>query len=139
MIRRNVWRFVLRAGMSSTLAVAAILSAPAAANAGNMNGVCESGEFCVWFYAGYTGPIADMEFNEPNYSGKTFYNSTTSRNDNVRSAKENAFTSVACMYENANYSGHIIFTNMTSSVSDFGSWNDKASSSRFIYTSVLCN
>ncbi|MEV4662512.1 peptidase inhibitor family I36 protein [Micromonospora echinofusca] len=113
--------------------------APPAAHAGNMNGVCESGEFCVWFYAGYSGAIADMAYNEPNYSGKTFYNSSTSRNDNVRSAKEKAVTSVACMYENANYSGHIIFNNMLSEQSDFGVWNDKASSSRFIYTSVICS
>ncbi|MEU6074896.1 peptidase inhibitor family I36 protein [Micromonospora sp. NPDC047074] len=112
--------------------------APGAAHAGNMDGVCDSGELCVWFYAGYSGPIADMAYNEPNYAGKTFYNSSTSRENNVRSAKERAFTSVACMYENANYGGHIIFNNMVSEQSDFGSWNDKASSSRFIYTNVIC-
>ncbi len=108
-------------------AVAAFSGAQPAA-AGNMNGVCEAGEFCAYFLTSFGGAVADMEYNEPNFQGKTFANSAIARNDNVRSGKDRGRTYTGCLYTASNYSGSVVNGGVATQWTTFGGLNDTASS-----------
>lgn len=116
--------------LAGSLTAAFLGAQPASAT--NMNGVCEAGEFCAYYLTNFNGAIADMEFNEANFQGKTFANSSISRNDNIRSGKDRGRVYTPCLYTASNYSGSVVNTGQTvNEWSTFGSLNDTASSLRW--------
>lgn len=135
---KTLGKHAISALTSASLGTLLIIAGPQPASAGNMNGVCESGEFCLYFNENYGGPLADMEFNEPNFQGKTFANSNVSRNDNSRSGKDRGFTANGCIYRAANYSGGLINTGVMNDWPSFGTANDTASSLRWDYVNLWC-
>ena len=49
------------------------------------NGVCESGELCLYYLTNYTPPIFDLYVSDSNFAGEYFPGTTTRADSNTRS------------------------------------------------------
>ncbi len=94
------------AALASAFALATgliVAGAPAASAAGK-DGVCQSGELCLYYNSNYGGRIFDLYVNDSNFSGDVFPGTTTSANNNTASYF-NADTYTWYVYTGANRSG----------------------------------
>ena len=66
------------------------------------NGVCESGEFCLYYLANYGGPIFDLFFSDNDFSDDYFPTAPSIRvNDNTESFwNRDTYTWYACVSPN---------------------------------------
>ncbi|MET9001655.1 peptidase inhibitor family I36 protein [Amycolatopsis sp. Hca4] len=109
-------KHLVRALLAVGAAVASLATAAPAANAATArNGVCETGEFCLYYGPGETGSVSDFSGSIPNY-GRTqpdCYEFKTPGlagygqciKNNARSAKNNTTRYVVKVYFNSNYGG----------------------------------
>ncbi|MBM6406066.1 peptidase inhibitor family I36 protein [Phycicoccus sp. CSK15P-2] len=58
---------LLTTGVTAALAAATLATAPAASAATARNGVCEKGEFCLYYNSGNQGSLVDMKNSQSNY------------------------------------------------------------------------
>ncbi|ANN20025.1 hypothetical protein SD37_33420 [Amycolatopsis orientalis] len=94
--------------MAALIASGAGVLVSAPAQAGQLNGVCEDSEFCVYRDAYLSGGVADYEWGARDYSQWTFYGSSTTVNDNVSSVKNEGNILRVRIWEHANYSGRLL-------------------------------
>lgn len=81
----------------------AVVGAPAASAAGK-NGVCETGELCLFYNSNYGGRIFDLYYSDGDFRGDVFPGSTTSANNNTASYWNNDHLTWD-VYTGANRSG----------------------------------
>lgn len=100
--------------LAGLAAAAAIIAAPLVATpqsataATARNGVCETGEVCLYYHSDYTGSMVDLAGDVRDYAGITFVSSGDGRGqavkNNTASVRNKAGSPVTIFY-NANYGG----------------------------------
>ncbi|WP_410573559.1 peptidase inhibitor family I36 protein [Amycolatopsis sp. cmx-4-61] len=110
-MRKHLVRALLAVGG----AVASLATAAPAANAATArNGICETGEFCLYYGPGETGSVSDFSGSIPNYGSTQpgcyeFKGPGAGQGqcvkNNARSAKNNTRIYVVKVYYNSNYGG----------------------------------
>jgi hypothetical protein len=128
-------RALLAAGV-----VAAGVGLAAPAHATSFNGVCETGEVCLWVDSNYGGPVFDDYNSLGYYPGNYFVNSSIGLNDNASSSANYDASNYCRMYVNAYGGGanvlmqkYGVYVNSSNAwyYSSFGWFNDQASSHYF--------
>ncbi|MEN3609170.1 peptidase inhibitor family I36 protein [Plantactinospora sp. ZYX-F-223] len=130
---KAVRKAIIRSAAIAMLGVASGLVTATPAFAASHNGVCESGEICVYNNSGYTGAHDDDYDDDSNYQGQTYYNSTVGLNDTVTSARNNAAFQDVHLHSAANYVGASIDINPGSGWSNLANYqfDNVASSHNF--------
>ena len=120
--------------LAALIAGGGTVLASAPAQAGQLNGVCEDSELCVYRDAYRSGGIADFEWSATDYSQWTFYGSRTTLNDNVSSIhNEGNFLRVR-IWEHAGYTGRLLDVIGQNTVKDTLPGYDNMASSHQYFT-----
>jgi hypothetical protein len=106
------WRRLL-AAMAATLTASLAFTATALpASASNKDGLCESGEFCLYWTYNFTGSMMDFNGDVNNYASYTFQfpggGQGQSLNDNAASAKNRGRYWHVLAYEHSYFRGNRI-------------------------------
>jgi hypothetical protein len=130
-------QFLIKGLLAATVATTAALTAspfigPAAA-AGSPD-TCDSGDFCLYYSAGYGSPVYSWSGNDSNYSNNYFSNGARV-NDNTKSAWNNGVAvgrEHVSLYRGFNYSGDSVCVPRGHAISDLGGMKNAASSHKWV-------
>jgi hypothetical protein len=128
-MRRIIAVFAIVAG---TLLGAA--SAQAATNQTEYNGICETGELCLYYSAGLQGSMIDIV--NPNIGGKVFLTPGAGQGHPVQeasSARNTSQSSTAWLYYSSNYAGPTCVINPNAAVSSLRSLLGQVGSIRWTF------
>ncbi len=129
-------RTLLLTGALATAGVA--FGAPA--HATSFNGVCETGEVCLWVDSSFNGPVFDDYNSLAFYPGHYFVNSNIGLNDNASSSAKYDASNYCRMYVDAYGGGANVLMQKYGVIisgsngwyyGTFGWFNDQASSHYF--------
>ncbi len=118
---RTAGKRLVRATLAIAGAVALLVTATPAANAATArNGICERGEFCLYYGYGFTGSVSDFNGAIPNY-GSTLPSCYEFKGpgagqgqcvkNNARSARNLTSIWVVKVFYNSNYGGRNVTYN----------------------------
>ena len=123
------------------LAVAAVIAGGATlgvagpASASSFNGLCETGEVCLFWGSNYYGSLADFSNNILNYKSFYFKSSGSGQgqtlNDNSESAKNHGRVEGVQLFVDSYYRGDWIAMAPGDQFPDFGPYDNKFSSHKW--------
>jgi hypothetical protein len=137
-MRSHSSKSLRRTAVTGTVALAATaglvgLAAPASAEVGK-NGVCETGDLCLYFQTQQRGPVFDLFSADANFNPETFPGTQIAANNNTRSYRnrDNFYWRV---YDGPNFTGTEILCIAPGDRGNFSTRDyDRASSARFSST-----
>lgn len=120
-------------GVTLSAMAALVVSLSPAASAANYDGVCDSGEVCLWEHMDYHGAFADFYYDNSDYAPWYYWSAFVPLNDTVSSLQNHAIWYDVQECQDANYGGGWVRYWPGQNVAFVGAtWNDMFSSHRFI-------